>query len=252
MSLACASAIYEGIVRHRRYAVAPTEFTHRIAFLYLALDELSDLLGGRLLSSRPGLVRFCRADYHGPAERELADAVRDTVQAQSGTRPAGPITLLTQLRTLGRCFNPVSFYYCMDADGEHLQSVLAEVTNTPWGERRAYVLHGRRPGSPIVTAEFGKDLHVSPFMGMAHRYRARAGTPGDTLSVHIESWAGATLDFDATLSLRRGALTERSLARNIARYPFGSWRALALIYGHAARLKLAGVPYFPHPARGRA
>lgn len=253
------SAIYEGTVRHRRNAVRTRAFTHPIAFLYLDLDELPALLHGRLLAARPGLVRFRRADYHGPPERALADAVRDTVAAQTGSRPAGPIRVLTQLRTLGRCFNPVSFYYCLDPAGERLQAVLAEVTNTPWGERRAYVLQGGRPDSPILAAEFDKDLHVSPFMGMNHRYRARLTMPRETLSVHIESWAagaapdaGAVPAFDATLALRRRPLTRSSLARLLVRYPFGSWRVLALIYGHAVGLKLAGVPVFAHPARGRA
>ncbi len=54
--------------------------------------------------------------------------------------------LLTNLRSLGRCFNPVSFYYCFgnsgDDSGERLLAVLAEVTNTPWGERHAYVIAG--------------------------------------------------------------------------------------------------------------
>ena len=245
------SAVYEGTVRHRRHAVRASEFVHPIGFALLDLDELPSLLGGRLLAQRRGLVRFRRSDYHGPHDRALTDAVRDTVQAQTGVRPAGPIRLLTQLRTLGHCFNPVSFYYCMDSDGERLQAVLAEVTNTPWGERRAYVLADHRAGSAIVTGEFDKQLHVSPFMAMNHRYRARAATPGDTVSVHIESSAQGELQFDATLSLRRRPLTERSLARMTLRYAFGSWRVLALIYGHAAALKLRGVPYFPHPGGAR-
>ncbi len=250
----CQSAIYEGTVRHRRYTVRARQFEHPIAFAYIDLDELPELLGGRLLSARLGAVRFRRSDYHGPVERALGDAVRDTVEARTGSRPRGPIRLLTQLRTLGRCFNPVSFYYCLDGAGERLEAVLAEVTNTPWGERHAYVLAAGRPDSRILAAEFDKQLHVSPFMGMSHRYRARVGNPGETLSVHIESWGTVAPDaeptpaFDATLSLRRRPLTRRSLARMLARYPFGSWRVLALIYAHALGLKCSGVPVFSHPA----
>ncbi len=53
-----------------------------------------------------------------------------------------------------------------------------------------------------------------------------------------------------TLKLRRRELTARSLDLMSARFPLGSWRVLALIYGHALGLKLAGVTYFPHPAGG--
>ena len=71
-------------------------------------------------------------------------------------------------------------------DGE-LHSVLAEVTNTPWGERHSYLLSDRTPGSAVRGGRFAKQLHVSPFMGMDHLYQARATRPGPTLSVHIES-----------------------------------------------------------------
>ena len=93
---------------------------------------------------------------------------------QTGARPQGPIRLLTQLRSFGHCFNPVSFYYCFDAGGERVQAVVAEVTNTPWGERHAYVIETAQPRHVAVLAgELDKALHVSPFMGMDHRYEAR-------------------------------------------------------------------------------
>jgi DUF1365 family protein len=62
------------------------------------------------------------------------------VAARTGSAPAGPVRLLTNLRYFGHCFNPVSFYYCFDEPGERVEAVVAEVTNTPWGERHAYVL----------------------------------------------------------------------------------------------------------------
>ena len=60
-----ASAIYEGTIRHRRFAVRSREFKHRVALMYLDLDELASLFGGRLQSRRPGLVRFRRDEYLG-------------------------------------------------------------------------------------------------------------------------------------------------------------------------------------------
>src|SRR4051794_37278453 len=107
-----ASAIYEGHIRHRRFAVRNHEFRYRLAMAYIDLDELPELLGGRLTRSRPGLVRFRRSDYLGDPKTPLADAVRARVEHDLGRRPQGPIRLLTHLRSFGHCFNPVSFYYC--------------------------------------------------------------------------------------------------------------------------------------------
>jgi uncharacterized protein len=239
-----ASCIYEGTIRHRR-SEPRREFRHRLALFYLDLDELPTLLDGRLVDSRPGLLRFRRRDYLGPVSVPLDRAVRDEVDRQAGLRPDGPIRLLTQLRSFGHSFNPVSFYYCMDAGDGRVQAVLAEVTNTPWGERRAYVLAGGR-------GSVNKVLHVSPFMGMDQQYVARAGSPGECLGVHIESRRGTELTFDATLALRRRELTRGSAARITARYPLANVRVLALIYGHAIALKLAGAPVHRHPARGTA
>jgi DUF1365 family protein len=58
--------------------------------------------------------------------------VRDALAAATG-RPTGRISLLTHPSYFGYCFNPVSFYFVWAADGSGaLESVLAEVSNTPW------------------------------------------------------------------------------------------------------------------------
>jgi uncharacterized protein len=243
-----ASCLYAGTIRHRR--VAPSrQFTHRLTLAYVDLDELPSLLGGRLLARGPGALRFRRRDYLGPVSVPLDLAVRDRVAELSGHRPAGPIRLLTQLRSFGLCFNPVSFYYCFDRDerGEFVHSVLAEVTNTPWGERHSYLLSDRAPDSAVLRGRFAKELHVSPFMAMDHVYEARATQPGPTLSVHIQSQRDGAAVFDATLALRRSALTRGAVARMTARHPVSTVRVLALIYGHALGLKLAGAGVHPHP-----
>ncbi len=245
------SCIYEGVIRHRR-SEPRREFGHRLALAYVDLEELPRLLGGRLVSRRPGLVRFRRADYLGDPAVPVDRAVRDLVSERTGERPEGPIRLLTHLRSFGHCFNPVSFYYCFDPAGERMQALVAEVTNTPWGERHAYVLRAGDASGGVVNAQFDKAMHVSPFMGMDHRYHVRAGTPGRTLSVHIDSRRAGTTVFDATLSLRRRELTRASMVRTTARYPLATVRVLALIYAHALGLKLAGAPVHPHPNTVRA
>lgn len=233
------SAIYEGTVRHRRFADRTNEFTHKVALAYLDLDELPELpLRGRL-------VRFERSDYLGDPRVPLSDAVRTLVEERTGTRPAGPIRLLTQLRSFGHCFNPVSFYYCFGDGG--VRAVVAEVTNTPWGERHAYVVE-RSGAGRVLKGDSEKVLHVSPFMGMDHHYEWRVADPGESLSVHIESQRNGAVAFDATLSMRRRPFSRRSLAAMTARYPAANARVLALIYGHALGLKLRGATVHPHPS----
>jgi hypothetical protein len=82
---------------------------------------------------------------------------------------------------------------------------------------------------------------------MDHVYEARATPPGETVSVHIESHHDGAPVFDATLALRRRPFTRAAVARMILRHPLSTVRVLALIYGHALGLKLAGARLYPHP-----
>ncbi len=245
MTAETSACVYEGSIRHRRFAVRPHAFEHALALFYLDVDRVGEVLGGRLLAPGPGLIRFRREDYYGDSRLPLGGAVRELVEDRSGWRPDGPVRMLAQLRTLGHCFNPVTFYFCFDAE-ERLGAIVAEVTNTPWGERHAYVLRSESKG-PVLEGRFEKRLHVSPFMGMDQCYLWRAVAPGPTLSVHIENREHGRRAFDATLSLSRGALSPKRLRRVIARYPLATLRVLALIYGHALVLWLKRVPIYPKP-----
>ncbi|MCW2995026.1 MAG: hypothetical protein JWQ18_2521 [Conexibacter sp.] len=238
------SAFYEGSVRHRRFAVREHAFRHRISMAYVDLDELPELLGGRLAKRGFGLVRFRREDYYGDPAVPLAAAIRELVAQRTGApAPDGPIGVLTQLRTLGHCFNPVSFYYCHRADGT-LHSVVAEVTSTPWAERHAYVLEAG--DDQVLHGDFAKELHVSPFMGMDQHYTWSSTRPepaNPMLSVHIASEEDGAPAFDATLKLERKPFTRRS----VMRHPGATLRVLALIYAHALVLALKRVPVQPRP-----
>lgn len=248
-----ASCLYEGVVRHRRHGALRDELRHRLCLAYLDLDELPGLFDGSLLWSarRPAVAWFRRADYLGARETPLADAVRELVRERVAIELDGPIRLLTHLRHVGHCFNPVSFYYCFDAAGERVRAVVAEVTNTPWRERHAYVLPvaERAPGA-VIRGAFDKALHVSPLMGMDHTYDWRLTEPRERLSVHIASTRTGDSEplFDATLSLRRREITPRELRRTLARDPLPTLRLTAHIYVHALRLRLRGARWHAHPA----
>jgi len=245
------SAIYRGQVRHRRHAPRAHGFTHRLYMLWLDLDELPELFRGRWLWSfeRANLMSFRRADYLGDASVPLKRAVLDTVEAHTGERPDGPVRLLTHVRALGYAFNPVSFYYCYAADGRTLHSVVAEITNTPWGERHRYVLGPQSDEGSAHTRRhrFPKAFHISPFMRMQQDYDWRFGVPGEQLGVHMESREHGELVFDATLSLRRSPFTARELARCLLVHPWITGKVILAIHLHAALLWLKRTPFVPHP-----
>ena len=251
------SALYHGWLDHRRLVPRRHAFRYRLFMAYLDLAELDDVFRGRWLWSarRAALARFDRRDHFGDPAQPLGDSVRALVAERTGRRPGGPIRLLTHLRYFGYVFNPVSFYYCFDTADRTVEAVVAEVTNTPWGERHCYVLQPDALSAVELRARSAKALHVSPFHPMALRYDWRLGTPGEALRVHMtlrpsESDAAAPI-FGATLALRRVPITAASLAATLLRFPWMTAKVIAAINWEALRLWLKGTPVYDDPSRSR-
>lgn len=274
-----ASAVYVGRVHHARHAPRPHRFSYRLFMLYLDLDEVEHAFDGRWLWSheRWNVASFRRKHFLGDPGRPLAECVRERVESALGEAPPrGPIRMLTHVALLGYCFNPVSFYYLFHEDGETLHSVTAEITNTPWKERHAYVMAASGPERPGEwrTWKFKKDFHVSPFFPMDHHYRWSFTTPlnepGSPLRVAMENHAPADRGdaptaagdvpggdatsrvFDAALELERRPLDGRELRRCLLRHPWMTGKVHAAIYWQALRLWLKRTPFFDHPSSAEA
>lgn len=243
-------------MRHRRFGPVSHSFSYSLFLMYLDLDELPTLFDGRWLWSarRSAVARFRREDHLGDAGIPLDQAVRDLVERRTGQRPRGPIGLLTHLRYFGYVFNPVSFYYCFEAGRERVETIVAEINNTPWGEQHCYVLG---PGLNQGQGErkryrFRKDFHISPFMDMDLDYDWRFSAPGAALTTHMENYERGVKLFDVTMRLQRRPVTGPALAGVLLRYPLMTARVIAAIYTQAALLKLKGAPFFAHPKYRRA
>jgi DUF1365 family protein len=227
-----------------------------MAQLYLDLDELDHVFKGRAFWSvdKRNLAEWRRSDYLGPSDLPLAEAVKRRIAERIGYTPDGPIRMLAHLRYAGFIFNPVTFYYCYRSDGLTLDCIVAEITNTPWRERHAYVLraadaqaHGR-----ALHWHFDKHFHVSPFMPMQRRYDWRFTPPANDLRVHMKVLAGDQPDFDATLALERRPLNGASLARVLWRYPLMTAQVVGAIHWQALCLWLKRNPVHDHPAHAAA
>ena len=170
---------------------------------------------------------------------------------KTGKKINGPIRILTHLRYFGFCFNPVSFYYCFDTTDSKLEMIMAEVTNTPWNERHSYIIDKKmlKGSKKNLVAELEKKLHVSPFWGMDHQYEWLFSEPDESLLVNMKNFKSKVKVFDATLTMKRKALTIKNLLISVLRFPFITLIVVYRIHWQALKLWIKKAPFFVHPSK---
>lgn len=225
-------------------------FRYNAFMLYAALDDIPNIFNRNgFWGLGKSIVRFKRDDYL-PGQTSLRDEVLASVQSQLGRRPTGRVCILSNPRMLGVLSNPLTLFYCFDdSAATRLSAVVLEVTNTPWGERQRYVL-SCDPGVRCQRIRFDKRMHVSPFMPMQQTYELSLSIPDERLQVHLRNIEDDKTVFDATLALRRRAISTRQKCMVLIEYPWMSLKTVLAIYWQALKIFLAGVPFYSHPNKG--
>jgi DUF1365 family protein len=256
------SGLYEGVVTHQRWRPKAHQLQYRVYMVYTDLTELDAIAQQHWLWSvgRRNVAAFHRGDYFGDPQVPLQTAIHDLVENRTGIRPAGPVRMLTQWRTFGVGFSPVTFYYVFNhADDVEPIAIIPEVTNTPWQDRYQYVLTPKPLGGGIPSTDFvhgqwlfetEKQFHVSPFFPMDHHYRWYFDVPTDTVSMRLENYDQEGRIFLATLALKRHEVNRANLSRVLRQYPLMTWTVVWGIYWHAFQLWRKKIPFYPRPPGG--
>ncbi len=216
----------------------------------LDIDRIPETMARSALSgyNRFSWASFWEKDHFGDARLTLRERLVAAAKSAGVSLPTGRVMLLTNLRYLGYCFNPISFFYFLDDSGG-VPVVLAEVNST-FGEHKNYWLwQGNRQGQDGMKFSCPKEMHVSPFMPMELGYEFALTAPGKTLTAHMATVDGGAPLFDATLTLERRPWTSSELLRTLLAHPAMTAKVIFAIHWEALRLWMKKVPVFTHPDR---
>lgn len=244
------SALYNGVVTHRRLNPVGHHIHYRIFYLLIDLDELVDL--GRnipfLSVNKRNLVSFFTKDFGDGAPTSLKTRVRAQLKRQGMDMEITSVRLLCIPRIFGYAFNPLSTYYCYDAN-DNLRALVYEVSNT-FGERHSYILPaGSTNSKGLMKQACNKELYVSPFMPMDCRYEFSILPPGGSIALSIRQFHDDKPIMNASFIGQHSALTPRTLGLAILKFPFNSLKVIAGIHWEALKLWLKGMKLVPRPEK---
>lgn len=263
------SSLYECRIFHERFAPRRHRFLYRIFYLAIDLDELGDLHRRLPFFSvnRVNLYSFRDRDYFpsgekfqpaasdraAPSNGHASAGLKDRVIAYLADREidlaGGRVVLVTLPRVLGYLFNPVSFYFCFDRQGQPVAAI-AEVTNT-FKEMKPYLLDvsTRETSSGTFRLRVPKFFYVSPYSDVDVAFDFTLRPLGESLSIQIDDYVGSERTLTSVLTGKQRAITSARLAWYLVKYPLITLRVIALIHWHAFLLWCKRVPWFAKARR---
>ncbi len=252
-----------GNIRHHRYLPKPHQFDYSMYWSLLDLDLLSaNCRKFKFFSKeRWNIFSFRQKDFFNYENLSNKQSIQNLILNKTGRQFEGKVLLLSHLRFLGFNFNSVSFYFCINEQGE-LEHILSEITNTPWGERHPYLLscdNSSERGDCYIF-NFNKEFHISPFVSMEMDYQWLFKIQNDQLRIHMKVIKKSSAEnhdlasakqkskvIDVTFTGKHIPLSQNNLNSMILRHPFQPLKMVWRIYWQALKLWLKKTPFYLHP-----
>jgi DUF1365 family protein len=254
MGLLNIASIHFGRVIHHRF----TPNNHfKYPIFYLRIPMRSRRLDSELLSrhgvgdNRFSWISFYDKD-HGDSNIHSLEWIESLLKEKNRQDIDGEIWLHSFPRILGFVFNPVSFWFCHNANQE-LKLIVAEVNNT-FGERHSYILEPPNQSTFI----WGQDLHakkifhVSPFFDVVGNYRFRFmkqanSAPNPKFVSRIDYFQDDVHTLMTSVSGTEYPLTSYKKWVAIIRFPILTLGVVLKIHWQAFKLWTKGAKFYKKP-----
>lgn len=244
------SCLYKARIFHHRMEPKHHRFYYNIFMFYLDLNEIETLSKKlRWFSyNRFNLFNFCDKDHlqlpasNPDQSKNIRAHITEYLRTNGVEIGKGRIMLLTNLRTLGHQFNPVSFYFCYDEADSPLCSVV-EVSNT-FHEMKPYFLGPDNWFDNRFHLNTTKYFYVSPFVDMDTQFDFSLIPPDEKLKIKIDDFdQKGRRFFTSTLNGTKVPLTDANMLRYFFSFPFITIQVIALIHWQALKLWIKKIPY---------
>ncbi|MGB0664002.1 MAG: DUF1365 domain-containing protein [Pontibacterium sp.] len=240
------SRLYWGQVMHHRFGDKPHRFIYQVFSALIDLDELSQLNRVKGFSvNRFNLFSFYEKDYGNGRDHHssLKQNIEQLLASQGLEEASHHIKLLCYPRILGFVFNPLSVYFCHDAQ-QRLKAVVYEVSNT-FGERHSYVF-AVDGTSNVLRHSCPKLFFVSPFMQQEADYHFRIQPPADKVAVCIRETGPQGALLNASFTGKAKAFTGKQLLASFVKYPLMTLKVFSGIHWEAFHLWRKGYTLYKH------
>lgn len=242
-----------GRVMHARLKPFVHRFVYRVFCIRVRVDQLSNL--SRFNSwlfgvDKKRIVSFQSRDHGARDGSDLISWLNDALHASEISLALGAVWLQCFPRVFGYVFNPVSFWYVHDQQG-NLRVLVAEVNNT-FGQRHQYVLTA--PGMAVIEEnsilECRKIFHVSPFCDVEGLYRFKSSRRGEQARMAIDYFddpASPKPLLKTAIVVQAKVFSTRALLACLISMPMMTLGVMWRIHWQAFKLWRQGAQYHPVP-----
>lgn len=229
-------SLFRCAVYHGRVAPVRNEFSYSYFMFLLDITDSSRFPDLRLAGyERMAFYSYRNKDHY--SSKVAGTGVSIKLEFKEMGIEAEEIYHLTNLRTAGYQFNPVSFYFAVSA--RSVIGCIAEVGNT-FGEQKLFRLH-QMEGQFVCRRS--KDFYVSPYSSLKAEFDFKVKFTVNGLDIRISTFEDDKLVLYSRLNGDLINLTDRNILKQTLRFPFVTMKVITLIHWQAFRLWLKKAPY---------
>ena len=234
------SCLYECTIMHDRQSPKRYRFAHKIFMFYLDLDEISSISSTSFLFgyNRHRIYEFRGQDHIMNGFSSIKENIRAYLKTRGVEQKVHRIQLLTNVRTFGYIFNPVSFYFCFDQSGQPV-CVVSEIGNT-FGELKYFYLGPEKKNTGAFNDRQVKYYYISPFTDLDNQLDLNIQVPDERLNITIDTLKNGEKFFWSSMTGPRKPMRSATLWWYTLKYPLVTLKVIFLIHWHAAVLHFIG------------